>query len=185
MSSIIPETGTKITVNTDPTGLDTLIETIQNDNILSEVLQPAITQLEKDKNTLKNSATNLANTVSERIKSYQEQFIAMNQSIATGNMHDTIFAGNIGEGEAEVGATALSEEGFPYPVVVEKGSRPHPIEGNPLLAFNWPAKGVFMIVHSVQHPGTSPKPFVEPSLDYIRQDMDELFDTEVVSKMGG
>jgi hypothetical protein len=172
MGDIIPETGTEVTVNIDPSGLDQLINVIQGDKILSEVLAPAVDQLQKDKDTLKDSATNLANVIAERIKSYQEQFISMNQSIVTGNMHDTIFVDPQGDGEAEVGATALSEKGFPYPIVVEKGSDPHEIEN----AFG---RGI-----TVQHPGTSPKPFVGPSLDYIKQDVDELCGSEVTSKLG-
>lgn len=184
MADIIPGTGTKVTVTHDPSGLDDIINAIQGDNILSQVLAPAVDQLNRDKKALETASTNLANSVAERIRSYQEQFISMNQSIVTGNMHDTIFVDPQGNGEAEVGATALSDDGFPYPVVVEKGSRPHRIEGNPLLAFNWPAQGVFVITHSVEHPGTSPNPFVEPSLEYISRDLEELVTVEVVTNLG-
>ncbi len=34
----------------------------------------------------------------------------------------------------------------------DEGTSPHKIEGNPLLAFDW--DGDFVIVHSVNHPGT-------------------------------
>ncbi|OEC87887.1 MULTISPECIES: hypothetical protein [Methanobacterium] len=182
MTDIIPETGTQVTVTADSQGLDDIINVIQGDNILSQVLAPAVEQLNKDKETLKESTTTLANAVAERIKAYQEQFISMNQSIVTSNMHDTIEVDPTGDGTAEVGATATSDEGFPYPIVIEQGSRPHIIEGNPLLAFNW--NGAFVITHSVQHPGTSPKPFVAPSLDYIKQDTDELFNSEIMTKLG-
>lgn len=183
MGDIIPGTGTKVTVTTNSQGLDDLINTIQSDDVLSQVLAPAVEQLQRDKQSLEIAGNNLANATAERIKSYQEQFISMNQSIVTGNMHDTIFVEPQGDGEVEVGATATNDKGFPYPVVIEKGSRPHKIEGNPLLAFNWPGKG-FIITHSVQHPGTSPKPFVEPSLEYITRDLEELVGAEVVSKFG-
>jgi len=184
MSDIIPETGTNVTVRTDSQGFDDLIEVIQSDEVLSQVLAPAIAQLEKDKQTLTDAGNNLANVVGERIKSYQEQFIGMNQSVVTGNMRDSIFVEPQGDGEVEVGATATTDDGFPYPVVVEKGSRPHKIEGNPLLAFNWPSEGVFVITRSVQHPGTIPNPFVEPSLDYMDRDLEEMIGSEVTSKFG-
>lgn len=184
MGDIIPETGTEVTVETDPSGLDDLINVIQGDNILSQVLATAVDQLNKDKETLIESGSNLANAIAERIKSYQEQFISMNQSIVTSNMLDSIEVDNWGDGTAEVGATATSDEGFPYPVVVENGSNPHVIEGNPLLAFDWPKEGVFVITHSVQHPGTSPKPFVQPSLDYIQQDVEDLIGSEVTNNLG-
>lgn len=44
-----------------------------------------------------------------------------------------------------------------YSSFVDEGTDPHPIEGNPLLAFEW--GGVQVIVHSVNHPGTDPQPF--------------------------
>jgi hypothetical protein len=185
MGDIIPETGTEVIVTTNSQGLDDIIDSIESDEVLSQVLAPALEQLLRDKQALETAADNLAMATAERIKSYQEQFIAMNQSVVTGTMQDSIFVdpSGYGDGEVEVGATALSDEGFPYPVVIENGSRPHPIEGNPLLAFNWPGKG-FIITHSVQHPGTSPKPFVEPSLEYISRDLEELVGAEVVSKFG-
>jgi hypothetical protein len=172
MGDVIPETGTQVTVTADSQGFDDIINVIQGDNILSQVLSNAVDQLNKDKEALKESTTTLANAVAERIKSYQEQFINMNQSIVTGNMHDTIFVDPQGEGEAEVGATALSDRGFPYPIVIELGSDPHEIPN------------AFGRGFTVQHPGTKPKPFVQPSLDYIKQDIDELIGSEVVSKLG-
>lgn len=42
-----------------------------------------------------------------------------------------------------------------YASYTDTGSDPHQIDGNPLLAFNWPKVGKFMILHSVQHPGTA------------------------------
>ena len=44
-----------------------------------------------------------------------------------------------------------------YASYVDEGTRPHEIQGNPLLAFE--AFGMTVIVHSVQHPGTDPDPF--------------------------
>lgn len=45
-----------------------------------------------------------------------------------------------------------------YPVEyaswLDEGTDPHPIEGNPLLAFFWEAIGEFVIVPHVDHPGT-------------------------------
>lgn len=176
MGTIIPETGTKISVKTDSSGLDALIDTIQGDDILSQVLSPAVEQLQKDKQALTDAGNNLANATAERIKSYQEQFIGMNQSIVTGTMQDTIFVDPQGDGETEVGATALSDKGFPYPIVIEKGSRSHWIGSPVLMSGGWRFIG--------QHPGTSPKPFVEPSLEYITRDLEEMIGAEVVSKFG-
>ena len=44
--------------------------------------------------------------------------------------------------------------------IVVGGSRPHLIEGNPLLAFYWEKAGKFMILPSVNHPGTAPNDYL-------------------------
>ena len=44
--------------------------------------------------------------------------------------------------------------------IVIGGSRPHPISGNPLLAFYWERVGKFMVVPSVHHPGTRPNDYM-------------------------
>ena len=41
------------------------------------------------------------------------------------------------------------------------GTRPHVIVGNPHLAFFWEKVGRFVIVHSVNHPGTKPNNYME------------------------
>lgn len=41
-----------------------------------------------------------------------------------------------------------------YASYMDEGTRPHEIRGNPLLAFDWPAAGRFMVLPIVHHPGT-------------------------------
>ena len=47
-----------------------------------------------------------------------------------------------------------------YAYFVHQGTKPHLIQGNPLLAFNWKKIGRFMILRSVNHPGTKPQPWL-------------------------
>lgn len=47
-----------------------------------------------------------------------------------------------------------------YSVFVHEGTRPHKIEGKPLLGFMWPKIGQFVVFHSVNHPGTKPNRFM-------------------------
>lgn len=60
-----------------------------------------------------------------------------------------------GSGRVNLRITA----GVPYAGYVLKGTRPHTIEGHPLLAFQW--HGDLVIVRHVHHPGTAPNPFFE------------------------
>lgn len=43
---------------------------------------------------------------------------------------------------------------------ITSGTRPHTITGNPYLAFFWEKVGRFVIVHSVNHPGTKPNDYM-------------------------
>lgn len=56
----------------------------------------------------------------------------------------------------------------PHSVFVIKGTRPHRIEGNPLLGFFWPKVGTFVVFHSVQHPGTRANNFLGRALRAAR-----------------
>lgn len=56
----------------------------------------------------------------------------------------------------------------PYSIFVIKGTRPHKITGNPLLAFFWPKLGRDVVFRSVQHPGTRPNNFLSRALRAAR-----------------
>lgn len=56
----------------------------------------------------------------------------------------------------------------PYSIFVIKGTRPHTITGNPLLAFFWPKLGQNVVFRSVKHPGTQPNNFLSRALRAAR-----------------
>lgn len=56
----------------------------------------------------------------------------------------------------------------PYTLFVIKGTRPHVITGNPLLAFFWPKLGRGVVFRSVQHPGTKANNFLGRALRAAR-----------------
>lgn len=51
-----------------------------------------------------------------------------------------------------------------YTLFVIKGTRPHPIVGNPLLAFFWPKMGRNVVFRHVMHPGTKANDFLTRAL---------------------
>lgn len=57
----------------------------------------------------------------------------------------------------DVGPTAETPDGYPYPLGVELGTRPHAIPG------------AFGRDSTVQHPGTEAQPFIRPSIEVIRE----------------
>jgi hypothetical protein len=68
---------------------------------------------------------------------------------------------------AIVEATATTPDGDPYPLFVELGTAPHIIESHG----DYPLRDKYGNVYGkrVQHPGTSPQPFLRPALDDIRR----------------
>lgn len=56
----------------------------------------------------------------------------------------------------------------PYSLYVIKGTKPHKIEGNPLLGFFWPKVGQFVVFASVDHPGTRANNFLSRALRAAR-----------------
>lgn len=61
-------------------------------------------------------------------------------------------------------SNATNSRGEFYAGMVTKGTAPHVIQGNPDLRFKWISRGVFVITPQVQHPGTSPNPFIVDAL---------------------
>ena len=65
----------------------------------------------------------------------------------------------------DVISPALTPEGYPYPLGVEVGTKPHTITSRgdyPLRT-----KQGRVLGHSVHHPGTAPHPYLRPALEEI------------------
>lgn len=69
-------------------------------------------------------------------------------------------------GRYETGYDVVSTA--PHTLYVIKGTRPHTITGRPLLAFFWPKVGSFVVLRSVQHPGTKANNFLSRALRAAR-----------------
>lgn len=68
---------------------------------------------------------------------------------------------DIGPGEA-----TRTEDGYPYPVGVEFGTKPHQIDSKG----PWPLRNKRtgqVFGRRVQHPGNRPQPFIRPALDVL------------------
>jgi hypothetical protein len=72
------------------------------------------------------------------------------------------------EGVGELTVTVVAAQ--PYAIYVHNGTKPHVIQGNPTLAFNWdngPNGPGLYFFKSVQHPGTKPVPFLARNIPLI------------------
>ncbi|GAA3027244.1 hypothetical protein [Streptosporangium longisporum] len=72
---------------------------------------------------------------------------------------------------ADIGTTARTPDGDPYPLYVEYGTRPHTIRPKkPGGTLHWVgADGTHHFAQEVHHPGTRAQPFIRPALDDLRR----------------
>ncbi|MDR3063262.1 MAG: hypothetical protein LBU40_03875 [Methanobrevibacter sp.] len=149
MSAILPETGTKVKVEVDTSEIDKCLSSIDSD-----IFSPVVDIFNDLKKTIEDGANSVADNVAESIKSYQEMWIIQNKTIDTGQMIGTLFVEPSAQNEYNVGPTALSERGFPYPLVIEMGSSKY--------------KG---------------KPFVEPSIQNVEKDIGNIVQKEIINRI--
>lgn len=53
----------------------------------------------------------------------------------------------------------------PLSTFIREGTPPHPIVGDPILAFFWEKTGTMMFRHYVSHPGTKPDDYLQRAYD--------------------
>lgn len=65
-------------------------------------------------------------------------------------------------------AVIVGVESVPYALWHHEGTRPHRIQGKPLLVFYWPKAGKVVYLRHVDHPGTKPNRFLVNALRVLR-----------------
>jgi len=88
----------------------------------------------------------------DELKQFIQRNIKSFGLIDTGNFLSSVTRRSLSSGRVLVGTNAYTTDGYPYPVGLEKGTRPHVITGNPWLY--WP--GAEHPVRRVNHPGNKP-----------------------------
>ena len=169
----IPEITTTWNVQVTDEQLEESIDLLQNDKILSVAGEEVLERLLTAKNNLENLGHEVAKSIGETQKSYQEQFIQMNGTIKTGMMLNSTEITEDGMGTVHVGNTASSVDGFPYPLAIETGRGPvYPINAKVLRWFDDGGNPVF--ARSVGP--AKARPFVAPSQEYTLDDVDKIVD---------
>ena len=168
MSGFIPELTTRVTVEVDTSDLDNAIN-IMSGGILGDT--GIVEELESAKNKLEDIREPLAESVAKALSSNQENIISSKHYI-TGMMANSVDLTNDG-GDYLVGNTAMSVDGFPYPLAIEKGTRSHWIAPKTASVLHWDGDK-FSKGHMVS--GINPDPFVEPSISDTMYDIDKLLE---------
>ena len=168
MSGFIPELTTRVHVEVDSSDIDEAINRISG-GILGGT--SIVEELESTKNKLESLREPLAESVAKALSSNQENIISSKHYI-TGMMANSVDLTNDG-GDYLVGNTAMSPDGFPYPLAIEKGTRSHWIAPKTASVLHWDGDK-FSKGHMVS--GITPDPFVDPSIDDTMSQIDSIVD---------
>ena len=172
MSGFIPELTTRVTVEVDTSGLDDAIN-IMSGSILGDT--GIVEELESTRNKLEDIREPLAESVAEALSSNQENIISSKHYI-TGMMANSVDLTSDGE-DYLVGNTAMSVDGFPYPLAIEKGTNSHWVSPNTFSALHWTDGGGEYWSKGHMVSGITPDPFVEPSIDDTMHQIDSIVDS--------
>ena len=169
MSGFIPDLTTRVSVEIDTTDISDAISRISG-TILEDVFTE---ELEDAKNTLENLKQPLTQAVAEGLQSNQEMIISSKHYI-TGMMANSVDLSNDGD-DILVGNTAMTVDGFPYPLAIETGSKDHWVAPVTFDVLHWTdgGKDYYSKGHMVS--GITADPFVEPSIENTMWDIDEIF----------
>lgn len=167
----IPEITTRVTTIIEH-DLDDAIARVESDPILSKA-SGLINLLNDKKTQLENLKEPVSYAVADKLSSNQEMIISSKHYI-TGMMANSVDIMQDGE-DYLVGNTAMSIDGFPYPLSIEKGRREvYPIDKSVLRWFNG-STPVFS-KHSKSVPAD---PFVKPSIEDTRYDIEQIVSNEL------
>ena len=172
MSGFIPELTTRVTVEVDTSDLDNAIN-IMSGGILGDT--GIVEELESAKNKLEDIREPLAESVAEALSSNQENIISSKHYI-TGMMANSVDLTIDGE-DYLVGNTAMSVDGFPYPLAIEKGTNSHWVSPNTFSALHWTDGGGEYWSKGHMVSGITADPFVEPSIDDTMHQIDSIVDS--------
>lgn len=175
MSGFIPELTTRIRTKVHVDNIDNAIQRIESDPFLSQC-SSIVDTLNEKKGQLKDLEEPVSAAVAERLQSNQEMIISSKHYI-TGMMANSVDISQDGN-EYLVGNTAMSVDGFPYPLAIETGRRAvFPVEKKVL---RWFEGGDYSKPVFARSSGSvTADPFVRPSIDDTIYDIEEIVRTEL------
>lgn len=175
MSGFIPEITTTITVEADTKPLNDCIELMQDSEIMSQCFTDIIEMLQTKKDETEKLVDPTALAVGESLSAYQSAIIKTKHYV-TGMMANSVDVMKDGDGVYMVGNTAMSVDGFPYPLAIEQGTNSHWIEPNTFDALHWKDKltgnDMFSKGHMVS--GIKADPFVDYSIQNLISNIDDI-----------
>ena len=153
MSEIIESIATTVSVDIKDDAIDEVLEKLED--MPSGLVDDLINDLNQKKNELNVAADDLALKISEKLAENESNIIIDRGHVVSGNMAGSVQVFPEGIGSRQVSSTARSDKDFPYPQVIELGSKFYPGD-----------------------------PFVQDAIDQTDKEVQELVD-EVVNEIFG
>lgn len=169
------ELNVEIDVTVDTSDIDKVIDDINSgDSDIAELFAPAIEILSNYKKGVESGSKKGAEKVADRTRSLQELTIAMNGSIAKGNLINSIEVEKKSDTNYLVGTNI---DHF-YPLTIEKGrGEVRPIRFKFLHYFTLSGIEIF----SKYSRPTTPKPYVEPSYRQVLSEAEDIVWEEIAN----
>ena len=153
MSEIIESIATTVSVNIRDDGIDEVLEKLED--MPSGLVDDLINDLKQKKNELNVAADDLALKISDKLAENESNIIIDRGHVVSGAMAGSVQVFPEGIGSRQVSSTARSDKDYPYPQVIELGSKFYPGD-----------------------------PFVQDAIDQTDKEVQELAD-EVVNEIFG
>ena len=153
MSEIIESIATTVSVNIRDDGIDEVLEKLED--MPSGLVDDLINDLKQKKNELNVAADDLALKISDKLAENESNIIIDRGHVVSGDMAGSVQVFPEGIGSRQVSSTARSDKDYPYPQVIELGSKFYPGD-----------------------------PFVQDAIDQTDKEVQELAD-EVVNEIFG
>ena len=153
MSEIIESIATTVSVNIRDDGIDEVLEKLED--MPSGLVDDLINDLKQKKNELNVAADDLALKISDKLAENESNIIIDRGHVVSRAMAGSVQVFPEGIGSRQVSSTARSDKDYPYPQVIELGSKFYPGD-----------------------------PFVQDAIDQTDKEVQELVD-EVVNEIFG
>ena len=178
MSGFIPDITTTVRVKVNAHQLEDGISALSTHGWFDEI----INDMKAKRAEVESLKDPVAEAVSNNLSEYQRQIISM-KHYKTGMMANSVDVEQDGDGVYLVGNTATSVDGFPYPLAIEQGSSAHWVAPVTFKALHWvQGNDFFSRGHMVS--GISSDPFVDPSIEMSKGDVEDLI-TEFMDNVFG
>ena len=180
MAGFIPEITTTITVQANTEPLQECLDIMNNSEILSTCFNEISDYIQTCKDETEQLIDPVAEATANSLSAYQSQIISTKHKL-TGMMMNSVDVMKDGDGVYLVGNTAMSVDGFPYPLAIEEGTSSHWVAPVTFDALHWKDKLTgedrFSKGHVVS--GIKADPYVDYSIQNLEANIEGILNPAI------